>query len=113
MSAQVAMVKADKQDRSGIHLSQRNTSWMGLDFHLPVFLISAVLVIVLVVATLVMPQWFNAPLLELRVWITTKFDWYFLLLVDLFLLFAAGVIFFEARVTATASGPPRIRMLSQ
>jgi BCCT family betaine/carnitine transporter len=87
LSAQVAMVKTDKQNRSGIHIGQQNTAWMGLDFHLPVFLISAVLAIVLVVATLVMPQWFGAPLLELRVWITTKFDWYFILLVNLFLLF--------------------------
>jgi len=60
---------------------------LGFDIQLPVFMISAVLAIILVVATLVLPQWFAVALLELRVWITTQFDWYFILVVNLFLLF--------------------------
>lgn len=45
------------------------------------------LAIMLVVATLIMPQWFAGFFVGIRVWITTKFDWYFILVVNLYLVF--------------------------
>jgi len=81
------VVKTQRSNSSGFRIGQDNVQWLSFDIHPPVFIISAALAVVLVIATLVMPQWFAAALVELRVWITTRFDGYFILLVNVFLLF--------------------------
>jgi BCCT family betaine/carnitine transporter len=60
---------------------------LGLDINRPVFLISAVLIVAFVVGTLVFLESAGAAFGAMRVWVTTRFDWAFVLSTNFFLLF--------------------------
>ena len=75
--------KADIGHEIGEHYVQ---PW-GLDIHNPVFVISATLVVALLAATLLFPHATAATFIDLRLWITSKFDWFFLLAVNIFTVF--------------------------
>jgi len=72
---------------SDYEVGQDNVQALGLDFHNPVFAISGVAVILFVVFTLSFPgtaeEWFGA----LRPWLTSNFDWFFVIVGNLLLLF--------------------------
>jgi len=69
-------------------IGQDNVRVFGLDFHNPVFMVSAVLVVAFVVGTLVFLDSAGAAFSEMRVWITTKFDWLFMISMNIFVLFS-------------------------
>lgn len=74
-------------------VGQDNVRVFGLDVHNPVFLVSAVLVVAFVVGTLVFLDSAGAAFFEMRVWITTKFDWLFMISVNIFVLFSLYIAF--------------------
>jgi len=77
---------------SDFEVGQDNVQPFGLDFHQPVFAISAIAVIVFVAFTLAFPQlaanWFG----DLRPWLTTKFDFFFMAAGNIFVLFCIALI---------------------
>lgn len=66
---------------------------LGLDVHNPVFMVSAVLVVAFVVGTLLFLDSAGAAFSDLRVWITTKFDWTFMISMNIFVLFGLFIAF--------------------
>jgi len=74
-------------------IGQHNIQPFGLDIHYPVFSISAVLVVSLVVGTLVFPDQAAVLFGAMRNWITTTFDWFYMITGNIILLFCFGVAF--------------------
>ena len=72
---------------------QDNIQLLGLDIHGPVFLISAVLVVAFVTGTLVFLDSAGAAFGDMRVWITTKFDWFFMISENFFVVFCLIVAY--------------------
>ncbi len=70
---------------------QDNIHLLGLDIQGLVFLVSAVLGIVFVAGTLVFLDSAGAAFQDMRVWITTKFDWMFMLSENMFVVFCIVV----------------------
>jgi BCCT family betaine/carnitine transporter len=75
----------------GHEIGEDNIEVMGLDIHNPVFIISAVSVIVLVAVALLFPEWATDLFLGMKAWVTTTFDWFFMLSVNIFILFCIGI----------------------
>lgn len=75
----------------GHEIGEHNIQPMGLDIHNPVFAVSAVLVIVFVVATLLFLSEAAVMFTNMRVWITSSFDWFFVISANIFVLFCLGV----------------------
>ena len=77
---------------SDYQIGQDNVQALGLDFHNPVFVVSAVSVVAFVSFTLSFPglaaDWFG----QLRPWLTTKFDWFFMLAANLLVLLCAVLV---------------------
>jgi len=69
-------------------IGENNVQVFGLDIHSPVFAISALLVIVFVAGTLIFLDTAGAAFADMRVWITTKFDWTFMISANFFVLFS-------------------------
>jgi len=79
---------------SGKHeIGQHNIQWLGLDIHYPVFAISAALVVALVVGTLLFQEQAAVLFGNMRTWITTTFDWFFMISGNVILLFCFGIAF--------------------
>jgi len=74
-------------------IGQDNIQVFGLDIHNPVFMISAVLVVAFVVATLVFLDAAGPAFSNLRVWVTSKFDWLFMIASNFFVLFSLIVAY--------------------
>ena len=74
-------------------IGQDNVQVLGLDIHKPVFLISAVLVGAFVIATLMFLESTAAVFGDMKLWVTTKFDWVFMISADFFVLFCLFVAF--------------------
>jgi BCCT family betaine/carnitine transporter len=74
-------------------IGEHNVQWLGLDIHNPVFAVSAVLVIVFVIGTLLFLSEAADMFTNMRVWITSTFDWYFLIIANIFVVFCLGVAF--------------------
>jgi BCCT family betaine/carnitine transporter len=72
-------------------VGQDNVRILGLDIHNPVFLVSAVLVVAFVVGTLLFLDSAGAAFSNMRIWITTKFDWLFMISMNVFVLFSLYV----------------------
>jgi BCCT family betaine/carnitine transporter len=77
----------------GHEIGEHNIEVLGLDIHNPVFLISAMLVVTLVIGTLLFLEEAAIIFVDLRAWITSTFDWFFLLSANLFVLFSFLVAF--------------------
>ncbi|SFR77069.1 betaine/carnitine transporter, BCCT family [Marinobacter daqiaonensis] len=72
---------------------QDNVNPLGLDLHAPVSLITAIVVVLFVVGTLMFPAGAK-ELLDGAKWaIIAKFDWFFLLSANIFVLFSLALIF--------------------
>ena len=74
-------------------IGQDNVRVFGLDVHNPVFAVSAVLVVAFVVGTVIFLDSAGAAFSDLRVWITTKFDWTFMIAMNIFVLFSLFVAY--------------------
>ncbi len=73
-------------------IGQQNINPLGLDLHNPVFVSSALLILVFVILSLIFPEQANAGLNATRVWIGEVFDWLFLSAGNLFVLFCLLLI---------------------
>jgi BCCT family betaine/carnitine transporter len=73
-------------------VGQDNIEAMGMDIHNPVFLVSATLILLFVVLSLVFPQASNELLESTRTGIGQTFDWLFLSAGNVFVLFCLAVI---------------------
>ncbi len=75
----------------GHEIGDQNIRFWGLDIHNPVFIVSALLVVMLVIGTLLFPQQATAVFADLRVWTTVTFDWFFFAASNLFVVFCIGI----------------------
>ena len=87
--------EADTTDDADIGhtLGQDNIQIFGLDIHNPVFLVSAILVLALVVCTLIFQEQSEMMYIELNSWVTTRFDAFFLISANSFVLFCFFLAF--------------------
>jgi betaine/carnitine transporter, BCCT family len=85
----------------GHEIGEHNVRVLGLDIHHPVFMVSAILAVAFVAGTLLFQQQAALYFAELRVWVTSTFDWFFIISANLFVLFCLGLVF---------SGLGRIRL---
>jgi BCCT family betaine/carnitine transporter len=74
-------------------IGQHNIQTLGLDIHYPVFTISAALIVTLVVGTLLFQEQAAVLFGNMRQWITTTFDWFFMISANIILLFCFVVAF--------------------
>ena len=75
----------------GHEIGEHNIRVFSLDIHNPVFIVSAVLVVMLVIGTLLFPQQAATFFADVRVWTTETFDWFYFAASNLFVLFCFGV----------------------
>ncbi|MDE0000990.1 MAG: BCCT family transporter [Rhodospirillaceae bacterium] len=75
----------------GHEIGEHNIRVFSLDIHNPVFIVSAVLVVMLVIGTLLFPQQAATFFADVRVWTTVTFDWFYFAASNLFVLFCFGV----------------------
>ena len=73
-------------------VGQQNVNPLGLDLHNPVFVVSALLILLFVVGSLLFPEQANTGLGATRVWIGEMFDWVFLSAGNVFVLFCLALI---------------------
>lgn len=72
---------------------QDNIRLFGLDVHNPVFIVSAVSIIAFVFVALVFPQQSAAAFGAMRKWLTSTFDWWFMIAGNIFVLFCVLLVF--------------------
>lgn len=72
---------------------QDNLKVLGLDIHNPVFMISAVLIVLFVIITIMLPTSSKEVLDGVKSWSINNFDWLFMLGGNLFVLFCIALIF--------------------
>ena len=80
-----------QQEDIGHEIGEHNIEVLGLDIHNPVFAISAVLSVLLVAGTLIFQEQATIVFADLRSWATSSFDWYFLIIANVFVLFCLAV----------------------
>ncbi len=86
MNDKLASQKSDVDHTIGDH----NVQVYGLDIHKPVFAISAILVVAFVCGTLLFHQQAAVVFGDLRIWITSTFDWFFVITANFLVLFCLG-----------------------
>jgi len=74
-------------------IGQDNVQPMGMDIHNPVFFISALLIIVFVLGSILFPAESNAMLSGAKGWVINHFDWLFMLSANIFVVFCVALIF--------------------
>ena len=74
-------------------VGQDNLQKFGLDIHNPVFIISAVLIVIFVIATLFAPTQAKEILDSAKWWSINNFDWLFMFSGNFFVLFCIALIF--------------------
>ena len=73
-------------------IGQNNVRPFGLDIHNPVFLISGLLVVAFVIITLAFQNTIGPVFTDLRNFLTSTFDWFFLTAANIFVLVCLGLI---------------------
>ncbi|WP_416898896.1 MAG: BCCT family transporter [Minwuia sp.] len=73
-------------------VGQHNIRPFGLDIHNPVFLISGILVVAFVILTLAFQNDLGPAFGELRSWLTSTLDWFFLISANIFVIFCLFLI---------------------
>jgi betaine/carnitine transporter, BCCT family len=63
----------------------------GLDIHNPVFAISGLSIVVFVIGTLAFPETATGIFGAMMTWVTVRFDWFFILTANVFLVFAIAL----------------------
>jgi BCCT family betaine/carnitine transporter len=89
MSEQHAALAAEDH---GLEPGQDNVRIMGLDVHNPVFFVSGVVIVGFVILALIFREQAGEALNGLRVWLTSTFDWVFMIAANLFVLFCVVVL---------------------
>jgi BCCT family betaine/carnitine transporter len=79
-------------DDHGLEAGQDNVRVLGLDVHNPVFFVSAVTIVAFVIVTLIFRESAADILGGLRVWLTSSFDWLFMISANLFVLFCLALV---------------------
>ena len=77
---------------STYQVGQDNIRPFGLDIHNPVFLISSCTIVSFIVFTLSQPDLAAVYFNELRIWLTTTLDWFFMGAMNLYLLFCVFLV---------------------
>ncbi|MFW5823363.1 MAG: BCCT family transporter [Marinobacter sp.] len=72
---------------------QDNISRFGLDIHAPVFPITAVLVVVFVIGTLLFPERADSLFDGTKTAIIETFDWFFMISANIFVIFCLALVF--------------------
>ena len=75
----------------GHEIGEHNVQVMGLDIHNPVFMVSAILAVIVVVGTLLFLEQAAVLFADVRAWITVTFDWFFIYMANVVLVFCLGV----------------------
>jgi BCCT family betaine/carnitine transporter len=83
---------ATELDDHGLEAGQDNVLILGLDVHNPVFFISAVTIVAFVIVTLIFRDAAGEVLEGLRTWLTSTFDWLFMISGNLFVLFCLAIV---------------------
>ncbi|MBT5202680.1 MAG: BCCT family transporter, partial [Gammaproteobacteria bacterium] len=73
-------------------VGQDNISPIGLDIHNPVFLISSFTIVAFVLFTLSQPDLAAVYFNDLRIWLTTTLDWFFMGAMNSYLLFCVFLV---------------------
>ena len=73
-------------------IGEQNINPLGLDLHNPVFVVSALLILLFVIGSLVFPEQASDALTDARVWIGESFHWLFLSAGNIFVLFCLLLI---------------------
>ncbi|MCB1645183.1 MAG: BCCT family transporter, partial [Pseudomonadales bacterium] len=73
-------------------VGQDNIQPLGLDVHNPVFIISGMMIVTFVIFTLLFPDLAAETFGALRPWLTTRFDWVFMGIGNLILLFCLFLV---------------------
>ena len=79
-------------EEHGLEPGQDNVRILGLDVHNPVFFVSAVLIVAFVILALIFRETAGNMLGGLRVWLTSTFDWVFMISANLFVVFCLAVV---------------------
>ncbi len=96
-----------EQPDIGHEIGEHNIEIFGLDIHNPVFVVSAVLSVVLVVGTLLFQEQATVAFADLRSWATSTFDWFFVGSANIFVLFCFAII--VSRLGSIRLGGPDAR----
>ncbi len=83
----------NKAYKTDYEVGQDNVEVMGMDLHNPVFFISAVVILLFVVLTLIFPAGAKEALDGAKWWSINNFDWLFMLAGNIFVLFCLILIF--------------------
>jgi betaine/carnitine transporter, BCCT family len=83
---------AENEYDTDYELGQDNVQIMGMDVHNPVFGVSAGLILLFIVATLLFPAEAKTALTGARGWSIENFDWLFMIGGNLFVLFCLALI---------------------
>jgi BCCT family betaine/carnitine transporter len=83
---------AENEYDTDYKLGQDNVQIMGMDFHNPVFGVSAGLILLFIVGTLLFPAEAKVALTGARGWSIDNFDWLFMIGGNLFVLFCLALI---------------------
>ena len=78
---------------SDYEVGQDNVQIMGLDLHKGVFSFSAILILLFVAITLVLPEQSGAALGGAKSWSINNFDWLFMIGGNIFVIFCLALIF--------------------
>jgi BCCT family betaine/carnitine transporter len=73
-------------------LGENNVQVFGMDIHNPVFAISAILILLFVIGTLLMPAEAKAVLESAKSWSINYFDWLFMAASNVFILFCLALL---------------------
>lgn len=92
MSIDRKLEKLEHEYDTDFEIGQDNVSYFGLDLHNPVFFISATLIVLFVVATLVAPSVANQALTAAKDFTINFFDWLFMAAANIFVLFCLLLI---------------------
>ncbi len=90
-SEELAKIEAEYQ--TDYQIGQDNFQKWGLDLHNRVFVVSALLVLVFVIGTLIFPGPADTALTGARDWAINYFDWLFIGSANIFVLFCIALIF--------------------
>ena len=101
------MTDTPKAAEIGHQVGDQNIQVLGLDIHNPVFVVSAGLVIALLIGTLMYQEAAALVFIEIRAWVTTRFDWFFMISANFFVLFCLLVAF--SRLGRVRLGGPQAR----
>ena len=102
-----AEAMTDSQPDIGHEIGEHNIQLLGLDIHNPVFVVSALLTVAIVIGTLLFQEASTVIFGEMRVWITSKFDWFFVISTNIFVIICFAVA--SSRLGSVRLGGPSAR----